>query len=424
MHEAHQPLQDVRVLELAQIMAGPTCGLMLADLGADVVKVERFPGGDDARGFKGAAPGTEDGLPPGFMILNRGKRSVALDLKRPEGIAALHRLVMEADVLTENFRPGTMERLGIGYEDLRRINPRLIFCSVTGYGGQGPLVGRGGFDLILQAFAGLISVTGEPGRRPVKPGVSIADINAGILAAFGIMAAYIHRLRTGEGQRVETSLLQAAMQQTYWFAAAWFATGAVPGPMGTAHPLVAPYETFPCADGELAIGGANESNWRRLAELLGHPEWLDDPRFQSSGERLANRDVLSELIGGVTRARSRAEWEVLLVDAGIPVGPVQTIGEALDHPQAAAVGMVTDVGHPSGGTMRALGFPINLDSRNIAADRPPPRLGEHTAEVLAEAGLTELEISELLRCRAAFAPSPPSGTAGAHAQEVAMTSKE
>lgn len=228
-----QPLAGVKVLELSQIMAGPTCGLMLADLGADVIKVERFPQGDDARRYRREG---DSGLPPSFMILNRGKRSIALDVKRPEGRAALLRLVAQSDILTENFRMGVMERLGLSYEALHEINPALVYCSITGYGRIGPLASSGGFDLILQAFSGLISVTGEEGGEPVKPGVSIADVNAGILAAFGSLAAYIQRLRTGQGQRVDTSLLQASMQQMYWYAAAYFSRGIVPKPAGTAHP--------------------------------------------------------------------------------------------------------------------------------------------------------------------------------------------
>jgi len=241
-----QPLRGVRVLELAQIMAGPVAGLMLADLGADVIKVEKFPGGDDARGFNSKGAGD---MPASFEVLNRGKRSIAINLKTEQGRESLRRMVAQADGRTENFRPGTLEALGLGVDELLAINPRLIYCSVTGYGSRGPLAERGGFDLILQAFCGLVSVTGEPGRPPVKPGISIADVNAGILGALGVLAAYVHVLRTGEGQHVETSLLQASMQQLYWYAALFFSGGAMPGRLGTAHPVVAPYQTFTCSDG-------------------------------------------------------------------------------------------------------------------------------------------------------------------------------
>ncbi|CAN7598491.1 CoA transferase [Caballeronia sp. LjRoot29] len=393
-----QPLAGVKVLELSQIMAGPTCGLMLADLGADVIKVERFPQGDDARRYRREG---DSGLPPSFMILNRGKRSIALDVKRPEGRAALLRLVAQSDILTENFRMGVMERLGLSYEALHEINPALVYCSITGYGRIGPLASSGGFDLILQAFSGLISVTGEEGGEPVKPGVSIADVNAGILAAFGSLAAYIQRLRTGQGQRVDTSLLQASMQQMYWYAAAYFSRGIVPKPAGTAHPLIAPYQVYKCSDGGLAIGGANEANWVRVAQILGHAEWVDDPRFNTPDIRLANRLELEKLINAILADDTRAAW-MARFDAGqVPCGPVQTAGEALDHEQTRSVRMVVDVPSPDGGTMRALGTPVLLGGTSYIAERPAPRVGENTAEVLREFGFEGGEIDVLLASGAA-----------------------
>lgn len=393
-----QPLAGVKVLELSQIMAGPTCGLMLADLGADVIKVERFPQGDDARRYRREG---DSGLPPSFMILNRGKRSIALDVKRPEGRAALMRLVAQSDILTENFRLGVMERLGIGYEVLREVNPALVYCSITGYGRTGPLAARGGFDLILQAFSGLISVTGEEGGEPVKPGVSIADVNAGILAAFGSLAAYIQRLRTGHGQRVDTSLLQASMQQMYWYAAAYFSRGIVPKPAGTAHPLIAPYQVYKCSDGGLAIGGANETNWGRVAQVLGHPEWLDDPRFNTPDIRLTNRRELEALINQILSSDTRSVWAGRFEEAQVPCGPVQTVGEALDHEQTSSVRMVVDVPSPDGGTMRALGSPVLFGGTSYIAERPAPRVGENTAEVLQEFGFDPEEVESLIESGAA-----------------------
>ncbi|NIE63080.1 CoA transferase [Burkholderia sp. Ax-1719] len=397
--EPGRPLSGVKVLELSQIMAGPTCGLMLADLGADVIKVERFPQGDDARRYRRAG---DDGLPPSFMMLNRGKRSIALDVKRPEGRAALLKLVAQSDIVTENFRMGVMERLGLSYEELSEVNPALVYCSITGYGRTGPLASRGGFDLILQAFSGLISVTGEEGGDPVKPGVSIADVNAGILAAFGCLAAYIERLRTGRGQRVDTSLLQASMQHMYWYAAAYFSRGIVPKPAGTAHPLIAPYQVYKCKDGGLAIGGANETNWERVAQVLGHPEWVDDPRFNTPDIRLANRRELEALINAILIHDNRENWVERFEAAQVPCGPVQTVGEALDHEQTRSVRMVVDVESPDGGSMRALGLPVLLGGTSHVAAGPAPAVGQNTASVLREFGFEQNEIDSLLKSGAAF----------------------
>lgn len=397
--KAHLPLAGVKVLELSQIMAGPTCGVMLADLGADVYKIEKFPGGDDARHYRRAG---DSGLPPSFLMLNRGKRSVGIDMKVPEGRAALLRLIEQADVLTENFRLGVMERLNLGYEALREINPRLIYCSITGYGRQGPMADKGGFDLILQAFSGLISVTGEPGRPPVKPGVSIADVNAGILAALGILAAYIHRLKTGEGQRVETSLLQASLQQLYWYAAAYFSKAIIGQPSGTAHALIAPYQVFQCADGGIAVGGANQANWERIADVLGHPEWKFDARFDRPDGRLKHRDELERLINMALASATVAKWVERFDQAGIPAGPVQNVGQALEHEQSRAVGMIRDVEAPGGGKTRTLGLPVLLNGRSHIASSAAPRVGEHTEIVLSEFGFTPDEVAHLIACKAVF----------------------
>jgi crotonobetainyl-CoA:carnitine CoA-transferase CaiB-like acyl-CoA transferase len=391
--EGWLPLKGLRVLELAQVMAGPVTGLMLADLGADVIKVEKFPGGDDSRAFNSKSKGD---MPASFEVLNRGKRSAAIDLKSPQGRETLRRLVAQADVLTENFRPGTMAGLGLSPAELLAINPRLIYCSITGYGARGPLAGRGGFDLILQAFSGLISVTGEADRPGVKPGVSVADVNAGIVGALGVLAAYIHVLKTGRGQHVETSLLQASYQQLYWYAALFFSGGTLPGRLGTAHPIIAPYQTFQCADGELAIGGANESNWQRVADVLGQPQWRTDPRFHSATARIQHRAELTACMNAALAGRTRAEWEALLVAAGVPAGPVQSVAEALSHPQARAMDIVVDADTADGGRRPMIGLPLHFGGQNQAATSAAPRLGQHTHEVLGEFGFSRAEIGALL----------------------------
>ncbi|MDO8768708.1 MAG: CoA transferase [Burkholderiaceae bacterium] len=386
------PLVGVKVLELSQIMAGPTCGLMLADMGADVIKVEKFPGGDDARDYR--KPG-DMGIPPPFLMLNRGKRSLALDIRQPRGKEVLKRMVRHTDILTENFRVGTMERLGLGFDVLSKENPELVYCAISGYGRQGPLAQKGGFDLVLQAFSGLISVTGQPGK-PAKTGNSVADINAGLLAAFGSLAAYIARLKTGRGQRVDTSLLQSSMQQMAWFAAAYFSKGVVAEPMGTAHPLIAPYQAFRTADGMLVLGGANHANWTRITQVLGHGEWLEDERFATSSSRVANREVLATLIERELAKDTTAAWLSRFDEAGVPAGPVNNVAQALEHEQSRAAGMVIDVALPGGGTTRSLGSAVHVGGTPHAATGPAPLLGQHTSEVLQQFGFQLDEISRLV----------------------------
>lgn len=387
------PLRGMRVLELAQIMAGPTCGMLLADMGADVIKVEKLPGGDDSRGYRDPLV---NGVSAPFMILNRNKRGIAVNLKHPAGRDVLLRMVRDADVLTENFRRGTLEKLGLGYDVLAQANPGLIYCAVSGYGRDGPFADKGGFDLIAQGFAGLMSITGEPGRPPVKTGNSVADINAGILAAVGILAAYAHKQKTGQGQVVDTSLMEAALQQTYWHAAIYFATGESPGPTGSAHLLTAPYQAFAARDGWLNIGGANQANWERIADVLGHPEWRDDPRFRTNSARMANLDALTDAMSAVLATRPKAEWIAAFDAAGVPAGPVHTIGEALEHPQTLARGMVVDLAHPQAGATRALGCPLHFSATPTRVTRPAPMLGEHTREVLRDYGYADAQIDTLL----------------------------
>ncbi|HEY8250543.1 MAG TPA: CoA transferase [Burkholderiales bacterium] len=394
------PLAGVKVLELAQIMAGPTCGLMLADLGADVIKVERVPGGDDTRRMD--RPSVK-GESASFMAMNRNKRGIALNLKLPTAQEALKRMAARSDVVTENYRKGTMEKLGLGYEALRAVNPAIIYCSISGYGRTGPYAEKGGYDLIAQGMSGLMGVTGEAGRAPVKSGGPVCDINAGLLGALGVVSAYVHRLKTGEGQLIDTSLFEAGIQQLYWQAAIHFATGEVPGPTGSAHILSAPYQAFRAADGWLNIGGANQANWERMCRVLGARDWLEDPRFRSNADRMKNLDALVPLMNARLKDRKVDDLIEALEAEGVPCGRINSIADVAADPQALAREMVVELEHPRAGRTRALGLPIKLSRTPGKVSRPAPVLGQHTREVLEEFGFSRAEIDSLVGSGAAVA---------------------
>ena len=398
----------MRVIELAHIMAGPVCGLMLADLGADVIKVEKAAGGDDSRRF---VPPDINGEPAAFLMMNRNKRGIALDLKSEEGKQVLKRLVKDADVLIENYRRGTMERLGLGYEELKKINPGLIYCEISGFGRTGPYKDRAGFDLIAQGMSGLMDITGEADRGPVKVGAPVSDTTAGILGAMGCLAAYAHKQKTGEGQRVDTSLFEAGIMHTYWQSAICFATGESPGRMGTAHPLNAPYQTFRTKDGWVNIGAANQRNWERLLECLGAPELGEDPRFSQNSERMANLDALVEVLGVYLEKQTTREWLDILEDAGLPAGPVLTIKQMHADPQTIAREMVPETDHPVAGRVQAIGLPVKLSATPGGVVTPAPLFGQHTREVLVEAGYSSSEIAALLESGGVIADDATSESA-------------
>ncbi|ACA17814.1 L-carnitine dehydratase/bile acid-inducible protein F [Methylobacterium sp. 4-46] len=389
------PLTGVKVVELAHIMAGPVCGLMLADMGAEVIKVEKSEGGDDTRRM---VPPTVAGESAAYMMMNRGKRGLALDLKHPDGKAVLRRLLRDADVLIENYRAGTMERLGFGYAALRRDNPGLIYCSLSGFGRTGPYADRAGFDLVAQGMSGLMSITGEgPGRPPVKSGAPVTDITAGIVAAMGVLAAYVHRLKTGEGQEVDTSLFEAGIVQTYWQSAIALATGIAPGPMGSAHPLNAPYEAFPTADGWITVGAANQTNWLRLLAVLGAEALAEDPRFRENRGRMEHRAALAAALSAYFREASSAEWLDRLEAGGVPAGPVLDVAAMHRDPQTLAREMVVEVAHPRAGPMRTLGLPVKFSATPGRVHGPAPLLGEHSRAILAAHGYDAAAIDDLIR---------------------------
>lgn len=395
------PLSGMRVIELAHIMSGPVCGTMLADMGAEVIKVEKIPLGDDSRRF---SPILANGESASFMVVNRNKRGIGLNLKTDEGRDVLRKLLESADVVTENYREGTMEKFGLGYETLRTLNPGLIYCCISGFGRTGPFASKGGFDLIAQGMSGMMSLTGEEGRPPVKAGSPVADINAGILAALGISAAYAHKVRTGEGQMVDTSLFEAALQQMYWPAAVWFAKGELLPKMGSANSTSAPYQVFQSKDGWINIGAANQRNYERLVQVLDMPGLATDERFADNAGRMRNREALVGVLTERLRTRTTAEWMTLFDEAGLPAGPVLDVAQALAHPQAEARGMVVDTHHPLAGDVKGLGLPIHFSGgTNTQSGRAAPLLGQHTREVLREIGYTDARIDGLHETGAVYA---------------------
>lgn len=400
--KATGPLAGLCVVELAHVMAGPVGGLLLADMGAEVIKVEKFPGGDDTRR---TTPPEINGESASFMILNRNKRGIAVDLKTPQGVAVVRRLLARADIVIENYRPGTMEKLGLGYQELRAANPGLIYCKITGFGATGPYANRAGYDLISQGMSGLMGLTGEgPGRPPVKIGVPVGDVTAGILAATGVLAAYIDRLRNGQGQYVDTSLLEASLAHTYWPAALALATGISAGPMGSAHPVAAPYQAFPTRDGWINIGAISQANWERAAAVLGRADLPQDARFSSNGDRIRNRDALVAEMSAALAERGTDDWVARFEQAGVPAGPVKTMGQVLEDPQVMARGMLIEVDHPVAGSVTALGCPIKFSRGDGVTRRGAPLYGQDTEQVLAELGYTADEIAALAACRAVYAP--------------------
>jgi crotonobetainyl-CoA:carnitine CoA-transferase CaiB-like acyl-CoA transferase len=386
------PLEGVKILDLTQIMAGPFCTMLLADMGADVVKVEKPGGGDDTRRM---GPPFINGESAAFLGINRNKRSVVVDLKAQEGVELVKRMVKESDVFVQNFRPGSLERMGLGYEQLREINPALVYCTISGFGTTGPYARRAGFDLVAQGMSGLMSVNGYPDGPPTKIGVPITDLNAGIFAAFGILTAYINRLKTGKGQHVDTSLMESGIACTFWESAMYFATGKIPGPMGSAHRLTAPYQAFQTSDSYVNIGAANQSNWERLCRAIGRDELIDDSRFTQPSDRMDNIDALTTTLSETFASENSQHWLDTLAEAGVPAGPIYNMADVYADPQVQAREMMVEMDHPTAGRIKNIGVPVKLSETPGSVRSPSPLLGQHTDEVLSDMGCSEEEISRL-----------------------------
>ena len=389
--DAGKALEGLKVLDVTQVMAGPFCAMQLCDMGAEVIKVEP-PGGDSTRRMAGAR-GMDS---PSFNAVNRGKRGIVLNLKQEPAREALRRLVQRADVLIENYRPGVMKGFGLDYESLAPSNRGLVYVSISGYGQTGPYAQKGGFDLVAQGVSGLMSITGEPGGPPIKVGVPLTDLGAGLYALSAILAALYYRFRTGRGQYIDTSLVEAGVALSVWEASEYFTRGVTPQPMGSAHRMSAPYQAIRCADGFITLAAANDRLFQRLCGLLGHPEWLTNPDYSSDTGRVRHRAALAVLIESETIARPRAYWLELFEANGLPCGPINDYDQVFADPQVRARGMMVETDHPTLGRLRTLGSPVKMSETPPVTGRPAPLLGQHTWEVLREVGYDDREIAAIV----------------------------
>jgi len=391
---ARPPLAGIRVIDLTRVLAGPFCAMSLGDMGAEVIKIEETGKGDDTRGW----PPFVGGEATYFMSVNRSKKSLTLNLKAPDGQDILRRLIAKADVVLENFRPGTMERLGFGYEALRAANPRLVYCSISGFGESGPEASRPGYDLIVQGESGVMDLTGFPDGPPVKVGNSVADLVSGMAAAQGIALALLARERTGRGQKVEIGMLDVMASLLTYQAGLYWNAGGRPARRGNQHPSITPYEVFRASDAYLTVGVANNSLWERFCRALEREDLVRDPRFDSEAQRVANRDALSSLLDEVLSARPAGEWLSRLDKAGVPAGRIKTVAEVCESEHLRARGMTVSLQHPKAGSLTVMGVPIRLHATPGAATAAPPLLGQHTDEVLT--GLLRIPAAKVAKLRA------------------------
>ena len=393
-----EALKGVRVLDCSQILAGPFCSMLLADMGADVIKIEKPTGGDDTRRMGPPFIDTESAA---FLAMNRNKRSIVLNFKEQSGVQAMKTLVKDADIVIENYRTGTMARLGLGYEDLKNINPGIIYCSISGFGRTGPYANRGGFDLVAQGMSGLMSITGVPNSPPVKVGVPIADMNAGMFATYGILTAYINKLRTKKGQYLEISLLEAAIAYTVWESAGYFATDDIAEPLGSSHRNSAPYQALKTKDGHINVGAPNQSNWERFADAIQRSDLIARNDFKDNASRLVNRESLEAELELTLKTKNSSDWLEVLEKSGVPAGPILNISEVWNDPQVEARNMKVTLDHPTAGKITNIGLAAKLYGTPGRITNPAPLLGEHTREILMDAGYSKENIEDLVASGAA-----------------------
>ena len=387
-----QPLEGIRVLDLSQIMAGPYCTMVLGDLGAEIIKIEKIDGGDDSRQMGPFINGESTC----FFQINRNKKSVVLNLKRDEGREIFYKLAEKADVIVENFRPGVTKKLGVDYETIRSINPSIIYCSISGYGQTGPYAHKGGFDLVAQGMTGIMSMTGEPGGRPLKSGIAIYDIGAGITSAYSILAAYIHRMKTGQGQHIDVSVAEIGLPWFIWEAAAYFANGTIPTATGSRHRALAPYQALRTKDGFMILGCANQRTWENFCKnVINRPELIIDERFKTNADRVKNVDELEQLIEAELSKENTDYWLKKCEEAGVPAGPINNFAQAVKDPHYIARGLIQEVEHPVIGKMKTIGIPTKFSETPGKIRMPAPTLGQHTEEVLQAIGIEKEDIKRL-----------------------------